>query len=156
MVWQYILQLREKYGTTIFITTHDMGEVEVLCRKIAIMSKGKIVVLDTVQSLKESVGGDVISLTTKNDNPVEALTDLGMSPIHLDDNHYELMHSEGERAIPLLMAELPARGIKVESVSLKKPTLDDVFMKYVGVRMDQEQGWRETWRLRRSVRKLRR
>jgi len=155
MVWKYILRLREEFGTTLFITTHDMAEADTLCERIAMMSKGKIVAQDTTDSLKESVGGDVISLATRDGNPADILTSLGFTPLRLEDNNYELVHKDGERAIPLILGELAARGIKVESVSLKKPSLDDVFLKYAGARLDQEQTWREARRTRRTVRTMR-
>lgn len=155
MVWKYILRLREEFGTTLFITTHDMAEADTLCERIAIISKGKIVAEDATDSLKESVGGDVISLATRDGSPADVLTNLGFTALRLEDNNYELVHKDGERAIPLILGELAARGIKVDSVSLKKPTLDDVFLKYAGARLDQEQTWREAWRTRRTVRRMR-
>lgn len=154
MVWKYIMRLREEFGTTLFITTHDMAEADTLCERIAIISKGKIVAQDTTDSLKESVGGDVISLATRDGSPGDVLASLGFTPLRLEDNNYELVHKDGERAIPLILGELSARGIKVDSVSLKKPTLDDVFLKYAGARLDQEQTWREAWRTRRTVRRM--
>ncbi|MBI4332755.1 MAG: ATP-binding cassette domain-containing protein [Chloroflexi bacterium] len=153
MVWKHILQLRQEFGTTVFLTTHDMAEADALCDRIAMISKGKIAAFNTVAYLKDSVGGDIISLVTANGSPAGLLTTLGFTPLGPQDNSYELVHRDGEKSIPSILEALSAGGTKVESVSLKKPTLDDVFLKYAGARLDQEQTWDESWRLRRAVRK---
>lgn len=154
-VWEYVVNLREEFGTTIIVTTHDMHEADTLCDGIAIMNRGKIVASGSPNELKGNVGGDVVSLVAhsadctpilqKQGRVLSAKPDLGL---------YELVVAEGEKAIPVILDCLRENGIRVESVSLKKPTLDDVFLKYAGVRIEEGGTWRETRRLRRTFRRL--
>jgi len=128
-IWRYIRSLQESEGTTIFMTTHYMDEAE-FCDRIAIMDRGEIVVLDTPEALKASVGADRVVLGTADDTAalaalrdhfgIEATTAEGAVTFHVD---------AGEAFVPKLFAEL---GVAITSVTVSRPTLDDVFMRYTG------------------------
>jgi len=128
-VWRYIRALQESEGTTIFMTTHYMDEAE-YCDRIAIMDRGEIVVLDEPDALKESVGTDRVVLGTEDDEAalaalrdrfgIEATTAEGAVTFHV---------ASGEAFVPRLFAEL---GVGITSVTVARPTLDDVFMRYTG------------------------
>src|SRR5215207_4032757 len=128
-IWRYIRALQEAEGTTIFMTTHYMDEAE-LCDRIAIMDRGEIVVLDTPEALKASVGADRVVLGTADDDAaltalrdrfgIEAAVAEGAVTFHVGD---------GEAFVPRLFAEL---GVVITSVAVSRPTLDDVFMRYTG------------------------
>jgi len=154
-VWKYIMNLREEFETTVIVTTHDMQEADALCDEIAIMNRGKIVVSGSPEELKAKVGGDIISLGVRSGDCSNLLQGQGrILSAKPDLGLYELVVAEGEKAIPVILDRLRESGIQVESVSLKKPTLDDVFLKYAGARMDEGGTWRETRRLRRTYRRL--
>jgi ABC-2 type transport system ATP-binding protein len=128
-IWRYIRALQESEGTTIFMTTHYMDEAE-LCDRIAIMDQGEIVVLDNPEALKASVGADRVVLGTADDAAalvalrdrfgIEATTAEGAVTFHV---------ASGEAFVPRLFAEL---GVAITSVTVARPTLDDVFMRYTG------------------------
>ena len=128
-IWRYIRALQEREGTTIFMTTHYMDEAE-YCDRIAIMDRGGIVVLDTPEALKASVGADRVVLGTADDAAalaalrdrlgIEATTAEGAVTFHV---------AAGEAFVPRLFAEL---GVAITSVTVARPTLDDVFMRYTG------------------------
>ena len=128
-IWRYIRALQEAEGTTIFMTTHYMDEAE-LCDRIAIMDRGEIVVLDTPEALKASVGADRVVLGTSDDDAalgalrdrfdIEATVAEGAVTFHVD---------AGEAFVPRLFAE---PGVGITSVTVARPTLDDVFMRYTG------------------------
>jgi ABC-2 type transport system ATP-binding protein len=128
-IWRYIRALQEREGTTIFMTTHYMDEAE-YCDRIAIMDRGEIVVLDTPEALKASVGADRVVLGTSDDAAalvalrdrfgIEATTAEGALTFHV---------ASGEAFVPRLFAEL---GVEITSVTVARPTLDDVFMRYTG------------------------
>jgi ABC-2 type transport system ATP-binding protein len=128
-IWRYIRALRDSQGTTIFMTTHYMDEAE-LCDRIAIMDRGEIVVLDTPEALKASVGADRVVLGTVDDAAalaalrdrfgIEATTAEGAVTFHV---------ASGEAFVPRLFAEL---GVGITSVTVARPTLDDVFLRYTG------------------------
>ena len=70
------------------------------------------------------------------------------------EGHFDLVVTDGEGLIPRLLDALKASGVEVEAVALKKPTLDDVFLKYTGARMEEGETWREARRARRTFRRL--
>src|SRR5215471_15052957 len=128
-IWAYINELKKAEAITMFLTTHYMDEAE-YCDRIAIMDRGEIVVMDTPAALKASVGADRVSIATSDDDEairllhaqfgIEAKRSEGMVSFHVGG---------GEQFVPRLFSELP---VAIHSVSVARPTLDDVFMKYTG------------------------
>ena len=151
IIWGLIKKLRDEFNTTIMMTTHDMGEADVLCDRIGIMNRGRLATLGKPSELKSTVGGDIITINSNNPNCFQKVKDLGYSTItNSPDGHCDLVVSNGETLIPHLLDSLKMSGVQVESVSLKKPTLDDVFLKYTGARIEEGDTFTETRRVRRS------
>ncbi|HVX01939.1 MAG TPA: ATP-binding cassette domain-containing protein [Nitrososphaera sp.] len=153
-VWKNIKQLRHDYGTTILITTHDMAEADILCDRVAIMSAGKIAVMGNPAELKRTVGGgDRVNVNLAP--PVPRQEDLkkflaGLGTVVVDDDYVaeggdgngghgpskvQILVNDGGEAIPHITDSLRSNGIRIESISVSKPTLDDVFMKYAKRRL---------------------
>jgi len=155
VIWGLIKRLRQEFGTVVFINTHDMNEADVLCDRIGIMDKGKLVTIGSPTQLKTSVGGDVLTLASKTPGFTKKVKELGYSAItESPDGQIDLLVSNGEKLIPHLIESLNASGIEVDAVSLKKPTLDDVFLKYTGTRIETGESWTETRRTRRTFRRM--
>jgi ABC-2 type transport system ATP-binding protein len=151
IIWGLIKKLRDEYNTTIMMTTHDMGEADILCDRIGIMNRGHLATIGKPAELKSAVGGDIITINSSNPNCFQKVKELGFSTItNSPDGHCDLIVNNGETLIPQLLDGLKARGIQVESVSLKKPTLDDVFLKYTGARIEEGDTYAETRRSRRA------
>jgi ABC-2 type transport system ATP-binding protein len=128
-IWEYINDLKQREDITIFLTTHYMDEAE-NCDRIAIVDHGKIVVLDTPEALKASVGKDRVQITTDDDDEAIAeLKDRFAIEAAMHERQVTFNVEEGERFVPRLFAELTA---SIRSVSVARPTLDDVFMSYTG------------------------
>ena len=128
-IWSYIRALQESEGTTIFMTTHYMEEAE-YCDRIAIMDRGEIVVLDTPEALKASVGADRIVLGAADDGAVvAALRDRFGIDATTAEGAVTFHVASGEAFVPRLFAEL---GVEIKSVTVARPTLDDVFLRYTG------------------------
>ena len=128
-IWSYIGLLKETEDITIFMTTHYMDEAE-FCDRIAIMDQGRIVVLDTPEALKASVGADRVTIDTEDDEAaIEALAErFGIEAV-VAEGAVTFRVPSGESFVPRLFAEL---GVPIRSVSVSRPTLDDVFMSYTG------------------------
>jgi ABC-2 type transport system ATP-binding protein len=127
-VWEHISNLRDKTGITIFMTTHYMEEAE-FCDRIAIIDNGRIVALDTPEGLKDMVGGDVVIVTAPDLEAVqEYLAELSLDPSRRD-SEVRVEVDDGARFIPRLV-----RGFagEIDGASLRRPTLDDVFLKLTG------------------------
>lgn len=154
-IWELVNRLRDEFGATIFLTTHDMNEADTLCDRIGIMDKGRLVIIGQPSQLKATVGGDVLTINSKTPDCVNKLKELGYSLIsESSGGQFDLLVSNGEALIPHLLESLKAVGVEVEAVSLKKPTLGDVFLKYTGARMEGGETWIEARRARRTFRRL--
>ena len=128
-IWSYIELLKETEDITIFMTTHYMDEAE-FCDRIAIMDRGEIVVLDTPAALKASVGVDRIMIDTDDDDAaIRALRERFAIDAQIAEGAVTFGVPGGAEFVPRLFAEL---GVPIHSVSVSRPTLDDVFMSYTG------------------------
>jgi ABC-2 type transport system ATP-binding protein len=128
-IWRYIRELKAREDITIFLTTHYMDEAE-YCDRIAIMDQGRIIVLDTPQALKAKVGKDRVQIETDDDAAaIAALRERFGIEATVAEGAVTFGVPEGEQFVPRLFAEL-ARPIR--SVSVARPSLDDVFMSYTG------------------------
>ncbi|MDQ7778879.1 MAG: ATP-binding cassette domain-containing protein [Planctomycetota bacterium] len=156
IIWDHIRQLREEFGSVVFMNTHDMNEADALCDRIGIMNKGGLVTVGSPAQLKESVGGEVISLGSANADLAEKVKGLGYSVVAISaEGLVDLSVPDAERAVPRLLESLREKGVDVETVSMKQPTLDDVFLKYTGSRMESGVSWSDARRVRRTFRRLR-
>ena len=134
-IWQYIRDLRDREGITIFMTTHYMDEAE-NCDRIAIIDYGKIVALEAPAELKRMVGGDVLTVQTADDaalaGEIEQAYNTGVTATK-DGLQFEV--ERGAEFIPEFAARFRGR---VKSISLHQPTLDDVFLKLTGRAIREE------------------
>ena len=135
-LWGEIKKLKES-GVTIFLTTQYMDEADKLCDIIAIIDNGKIIVTGTPSELKSSVGGDTIVFSFPSEEialKAEAmLTEkVRVEKIQTKSNTVHLTVKDGERIMPDLLRSLDANGLEAQGVTLSRPSLDDVFLKYTG------------------------
>jgi ABC-2 type transport system ATP-binding protein len=151
VIWELITRLRDEFGAVVFINTHDMNEADVLCDRLGVMDKGKLVTVGSPAELKASVGGDILTLSSKTPTFLKKVKELGYTTLtQSPDGQLDLLVSDGERLIPHLIDLLKKSGIEVDAVSLKKPTLDDVFLKYTGTRIEASESGAEARRMRRT------
>ncbi len=135
-IWEYILELRQREGTTIFLTTHYMDEAEKAGR-IAIIDYGKLVAIDTPEGLKRLVGKDIISLKTDDNNrAAEEVRSRYQIEAKHDSDGLTFEVASGEEFLPAFVKEF---GIKILSVSLRRPSLDDAFLKLTGREIREEE-----------------
>jgi ABC-2 type transport system ATP-binding protein len=123
-IWEYIELLKQQEDITIFLTTHYMDEAE-HCDRIAIMDAGQLVALDTPAALKASVGTDRVTIRTADD--AVALERLP-GAVQTSDG-IVISVEDGESYVPELFGSL---GVPITHVSIRKPSLDDVFLSYTG------------------------
>jgi len=133
-IWEYIKKMNKEEGTTIFLTTHYMDEAEFLCDRVGIIDHGKILTLDTLSNLKNSVGNDVITLTcTDTDKLIDEMQkQKWVEKIKKHDSFLTLGVKKGDEKIPIIIEIAQKLKIKIKSISVRKPTLDDVFLYYTG------------------------
>ncbi len=134
-IWEYIRKLNKEGGVTIILTTHYMEEADYLCGRIAIMDHGKFVAMDVPSRLKDTLGGDVVSLELDGDSTAfrEALgREDWIKRSKLHEDVLSLTMERGERRIPELVMLAREKGVTVNGVNLRKPSLEDVFLHFTG------------------------
>ena len=144
-IWEYIKKIHEEFEMTIFLSTHYMEEADQLCDRIGIIDGGKIQVIDTPQNMKSAMGNEVISLTIeKNESENDFLSELKkielIKKINEDQNKITLFASKGTEVIPRIFQISSDLKIKINSISLTQPTLDDVFISYTGHEIRDDEG----------------
>jgi ABC-2 type transport system ATP-binding protein len=131
-IWRYIRELKAREDITIFLTTHYMDEAE-YCERIAIMDQGRIIVLDTPEALKEKVGKDRVQIQTDDDQAaIAALRERFAIEATVAEGVVTFGVPSGEQFVPRLFDEWDPGHPPIRSVSVARPSLDDVFMSYTG------------------------
>lgn len=134
-IWEYVKALNRERGVTIVLTTHYMEEADFLCDRVAIMDAGRFAALDSPRSLKDLMGGDVVSLEVDGD-PARFLDEFSgvdwVKTRSLHEGSLVLTMERGERRIPEIVLLAQERGLAVTCVHLRKPSLEDVFLHFTG------------------------
>ncbi len=147
-IWTYLKQLNEE-GITILITTQYLEEVDRLCRRLAIVDNGEIVSQGTPSELKQEIGADRVTLAFENGNPGTAgvkdkakqvLTGLsGINNIVESDEGLVVYAKNGGYMVPDIVRSFDTAQIRLSSIGVSTPTLDDVFLKHTGKRIRPEE-----------------
>ncbi len=136
-IWTYINDLKKREDITIFLTTHYMDEAE-HCDRIGIIDHGKIVAIDTPEALKASIGKDRVQIQTADDPAaIRALADVFGIEAAMHDGAVTFSVASGEQFVPRLFGEF---SVPIRSVSVSRPSLDDVFMSYTGTTIRDAEG----------------
>ena len=134
-LWQYLQILRDQERISVIVTTHLMEEAE-RCDRLAILNEGNLVALGTPEALTREIGGDIILLEARDP---QSLADRIRSKFQVDanvlDNHVRLEIENGHRFVPDVVEAFPG---EIQSLSVSKPTLDDVFIRRTGHRFWSE------------------
>jgi ABC-2 type transport system ATP-binding protein len=136
-LWEDISRLANEDGITVLLTTHYLEEADQLARRLAIVDRGKLVVEGTPDQLKGELLGDAIHIEfahPESESHVrEALYGLdGLSEILVDGNSLHARAAKGATAVPGMLVALESKGLKVASVKVARPSLDDVYLHYTG------------------------
>jgi len=137
-IWEYIKKIHDEFEMTIFLSTHYMEEADNLCDRIGIIDYGKIQVIDSPQTMKNALGNEVITFTInhneeKKSDLIAKIKDIEfVKEISTNQNGITVFSSKGTEVIPLIFQLSSNMEIKINSISLTQPTLDDVFISYTG------------------------
>jgi ABC-2 type transport system ATP-binding protein len=156
--WNYIKTLKSEFGMTIFMTTHYLEEADSLCDRIAIIDHGKIVITGTPAELKDSLGGDIITLSIQKETDITTLIKkiAHVKEVKKENGSYMIKSENGEVTAPLIIEALRKENHVVTRLSLTKPTLNEVYLQYTGKSMrdaadeSKEAGIAMRMRMRRS------
>ncbi|MBO0798471.1 MAG: ATP-binding cassette domain-containing protein, partial [Blastocatellia bacterium] len=136
-LWQDISRLASDFGITVLLTTHYLEEADQLAARLAIVDRGKLVVEGTPDQLKGELMGDAIHIefahAEMESDVRDAVSHLaGITDIVADGQSLHARASLGATAVPGMLAALEAKGLKVASVKVARPSLDDVYLRYTG------------------------
>lgn len=157
-IWAYISALSKRENITVVLTTHYMEEADELCERIAIIDYGKIIALDTPRRLKDRLEGDRISIKTEGAAALaDKLSQLSLvKDLKTGRAELELVAKNGGALIPRIVEVAAGLGVRIESMSMREPTLEDVFLHFTGREIRSEGGGDEFHGLaaikRRSIR----
>lgn len=139
MIWNMIRGLRDE-GSTIILATNELYEADVLSDRVGIIYKGRIVAVGTPKELKDTIpGGDILEIQVEGSlsdglvSHLEAYPDV--SKVQLVDSTIKLYLNRVEELLPKILEDLIRNGVRVKSVNMREPTLDDVFMHYTGAKL---------------------
>jgi len=137
-IWGYIKKIRKDFGMTIFISTHYMEEADKLCDRIGIIDHGKIQIVDTPKSMKSAIGNEIISFNlvdgkANQDALIERINKIEfVKEVKIKQDLITVFSTKSNEVIPKIFQESINLEMKIRSLTLKQPTLDDVFISYTG------------------------
>lgn len=143
VVWELIRRFTKHDNITLFLTTHYMEEAEMICNRVAIIDSGKIVALDSPDRLKQEIpGSDIIELTLSSmpSGIVDALLSIsGVRKVELNGLIAKINSDDGAHLLPSIIDELRRHDIVIEDISMRQLTLEDVFIRYTGKSIRDEE-----------------
>ena len=136
-LWEHISALRTEQGSTIFLTTHYLDEADALCDRVLVIDRGVIVASDTPDALKRQISGDLIELVLSNPAHAAVAAErlgrvVGDAVVTSEGNIVSRRVPSAGAELPGLLRELDAAGVALESIEVRRPTLDDVFLTVTG------------------------
>ena len=137
-IWGYIKKIRKDFGMTVFISTHYMEEADELCGRIGIIDFGKIQVIDTPKSMKKAIGNEIISFNlvdgkANQDTLIDQINNIEfVKEVKNKQDSITVFSTNSNEVIPKIFQASTNLNMKINSLTLKQPTLDDVFISYTG------------------------
>ena len=134
-MWQEIERLGRDEGITVLLTTHYLEEADRLAAQLAIVDRGRVVATGSPDELKRELRGDAVHVELENElNGARAGLDelAGLRDVTVDGRTLRARADDGARAVPAVLAALDSSGVAVASVTVARPSLDDVYLRYAG------------------------
>ncbi len=158
VVWEKLTLFKKEYGVTVFFNTHYMDEADLYSDEIAIIDRGKIVTLGTAEELKHSLGGEVILFSLEGNGVDGGLikkvkASVLAKEVMVSNSELSVLVDEAETALPHIIEILRSAGVSTGKISITKPTLDDVFLKYAGTRLETSGRISEVTHVRDMIRR---
>jgi ABC-2 type transport system ATP-binding protein len=146
-VWEQVIEFNRKHGITIFLTTQYLEEADTVADRIGIINDGLIVAEGTPQEMKKSVGTDVIVMHIKGDVDAAQKTALqieGVERVQCFGQELSLSVKNGPAILSSVALTMGKNGHTIDEISLRQPSLDDVFLKFTGTRIESDSPEPET------------
>ena len=130
-LWSYLRRLRTEHGVTVFLSTHYLDEADQLCDRVVIIDAGRVVAVDTAEALKRRVAGDAVTLLTDQVGETARVVSAAFPEVavHPGADRVQFQLGDAQRRMAELLRELDRAGVALVEVAVKRPTLDDVFLR---------------------------
>jgi ABC-2 type transport system ATP-binding protein len=139
-----LLELREE-GATIILATNELYEADRLSDRVGILHKGKLLVCETPKKLKDSIpGGDIVEIQLEKEPPATIVQELKglrevVDVVQLKPSSLRLYLNKVEEVVPRMMNMLMKKNVPITSIHMSEPSLDDVFVHYTGLTIEEAQ-----------------
>jgi len=143
-IWNMLREFRDE-GSTIILATNELYEADILSDRVGIMHKGRLLVCDTPKQLKDSIiGGDIVEIQLESDPPLKVLEELRKfkevtNVLQLRSSNLRVYLNRAEEVAPKIMNMLMKRNVPISSIRITEPSLDDVFVHYTGLTIEEAQ-----------------
>lgn len=159
-IWEYIKKIHHEFGMSIFLTTHYMEEADKLCDNISIIDNGKIKITGSPKELKNALGNEIVVFEIDSESKLDRLVSeikktSTVKDVSTSGSMVTVFTTSGDQLTPQLFQQANNLQIKIESISLTKPTLDDVFLSYTGRELREDDGKYDRKKMRERMRKIR-
>ncbi|GAA1750449.1 ABC transporter ATP-binding protein [Streptomonospora arabica] len=144
-VWEYILRLREHYGTTLFLTTHYLEEADTMAERVVVIDGGRVIADGTADRLKRDFAGDLVSVEPADAVDLAAVADtaarmFGPGQVATGNGgRVEVRVPRADAALPALLRVLEGAGVTAAAAETARPTLDDVFLALTGRSLEESE-----------------
>jgi len=157
LMWEYIRNIQQIENITIILTSHYLEEVDALSNRLSIINKGKIVVTGTPEELKKSIGGDIVILTFKNGKEALQATDIlkTYKASRITELSIKIKSSDFSKDSQTILGILKESNLEPLRIQVEKPSLDTVFLEYVGRSLPDEEGDSDSRKMMLMMRRLR-
>ena len=159
-IWEYIKKIHTEFEMSIFLTTHYMEEADKLCDNISIIDNGKIKITDSPKDLKNALGNEIVIFETNSETKLGQLVLeikklATVKDVSTNGSIVTVFTTSGDQLIPQIFQQANTLEIKIENISLTKPTLDDVFLSHTGRELREEEGKYDRKKMRERMRRIR-
>lgn len=159
-IWEYIKKIHTEFEMSIFLTTHYMEEADKLCDNISIIDNGKIKITDSPKNLKNALGNEIVIFEANSETKLGLLVLeikklATVKDVSTNGSIVTVFTTSGDQLIPQIFQQANTLEIKIENISLTKPTLDDVFLSHTGRELREEEGKYDRKKMRERMRRIR-
>jgi ABC-2 type transport system ATP-binding protein len=159
-IWEYIKKIHNEFGMSIFLTTHYMEEADKLCDNISIIDNGKITTTGSPRELKNALGNEIVVFEIDSSDKIDTfVSDIKkiatVKDVSTDGTMITVFTTSGDQLTPQIFQHANNLAIKIESISLTKPTLDDVFLSHTGRELREDDGKYDRKKVRERMRRIR-
>lgn len=159
-IWEYIKKIHKEFEMSIFLTTHYMEEADKLCDNISIIDNGKIKITDSPKELKNALGNEIVIFEINSEIKLEQLVSeikniSTVKDVSTNGSIVTVFTTSGDQLIPQIFQQASNLEIKIENISLTKPTLDDVFLSHTGRELREDEGKYDRKKMRERLRRIR-